>query len=77
MAGPAKRMKLIVSKKYDWKAEEYYATGCKDTYGKYVLKIPEGIIRSYLFFDRVFQQFYLAKINLYIIRQVCELIKLI
>lgn len=63
MAGPTKRMKLIASEKYDWKAEEYYATGCKDTYGKYVLKIAEGIILSYLFFERVFQQFYVSDEN--------------
>ena len=57
MSGPAKRMKLIASKKYDWKAEEYYATGCKDTYGKYVLKKPEGIILSYLVLKGFFNNF--------------------
>ena len=36
----AKRMKLTLSEKDDWRASSWYVTNCKDTVGSYHLEVP-------------------------------------
>ena len=44
-----KRMKLVNSSKYNWKDEDYYFDGCKDTFSRMYLSIPEGKFKKTLY----------------------------
>ena len=44
-----KRMKLVNSSKYNWKDDDYYFDGCKDTFSRMYLSIPEGKFKTTLY----------------------------
>ena len=41
-----KKMKLVNSSKYNWKDDDYYSAGCKDTFSRMYLSIPEGKFKT-------------------------------